>query len=131
MVVFIESIQAETLRAQNTGKSDGLILEDGGGSLSSVAALAGLEMVHFSKNLPESIESKKNYSLTTDEAFRKMTPLTIRNHIDAHRDARELLSLFDRVLPLPWAAGAWAVAKARPVHRWRRRHYLHRHDAHH
>ena len=46
MVAFIESIQVETLRAQNTGK---IGHGDDGGSSSKLATLAGLVMVLFSK----------------------------------------------------------------------------------
>ena len=131
MVAFIESIQVETLRAQNTGK---IGPGDDNGSSSNLATLAGLVVVLFSKTYLKISEVKRITTLLlTDETLRKMAPLTVRNHIDARRDDGELHSLFDRVLPLPWGAGAWAAVKARPVHRRRRRrrHYLHCHDAHH
>ena len=63
MVAFIESIQVETLRAQNTGK---IGPGDDNGSSSNLATLAGPVVFLFPKNLPENIRSKKNYYLTTN-----------------------------------------------------------------
>ena len=56
VVAFIESIQVETLRAQNTGK---IGHGDDGGFSSNLATLAGLVVVLFSKNLPKISEVKE------------------------------------------------------------------------
>ena len=130
MIAFIES-KSKLYVHRILGK---LVLVMSAAPRQNLATIAGLVVILFSKHLPEKSEVRRiNTLLLIEETLRKMAPLTVRNHIDARRDDGELHSLFDRVLPLPWGAGAWAAVKARPAHRRRRRrrHYPHCHDAHH